>query len=148
MKKVKWTTIKVPIEFRNKVRELSRKTEKPYWKVLLNAISLYESQLKKPKLKEELPLLDKVSWYITKLVSSMGIFKVDPSKENYERFLRTIEQVEKRLEIDLSLLKRVARDYYQNDLEDLRVELNMATKSAILNIIYQKLVEGGESNGE
>ncbi|MCD6359455.1 MAG: hypothetical protein J7M38_01240, partial [Armatimonadetes bacterium] len=123
MNKTKWTTVKVPVEIRNKIKTLSQKTGKAYWKTLLNALSLYESQLKKPKLKEELPTIDKVSWYIVKLSSSMGIFKANPSQQNYERFLRTIEQVEKRLEIDLSLLKRVARDYYQNDLEDLRVEL-------------------------
>jgi hypothetical protein len=58
-------TIFVPVELKAKIKQLSERTGKPQWKeVILEALALYEFTIRRPKTKEELPTIDKVTWYI------------------------------------------------------------------------------------
>ena len=81
--KVKWTTIKVPKEIRDKIREISESEGRAYWRVLTEAISFYVTQKKKPRVKEDLPALDKCSWYIAKVSMSVGALKENPNESNF-----------------------------------------------------------------
>jgi hypothetical protein len=146
----KETTIYVPQEFKSKVKELSERSGKPQWKVLLEAITLYEATLRRPKMKEELPIVDKVVWYIQKLSMSIGALKENPSEENLARTLNTIRQVKERLLVDTGLLERAVVDYVKlvssapqdpvekhRVLDEARMEINMALKSVLLEIVYK-----------
>jgi hypothetical protein len=150
----KETTIYAPPELKSKVKALSERTGKPQWKILLEALALYESQLRKPRIKEELPIVDKVVWYMQKLSMSIGALKENPSEENLARTLNTIRQVKERLLVDTSLLERAVIDYVKlvssapqdpvekhRVLDEARMEINMALKSVLLEIVYTHILK-------
>jgi len=139
----RWTTVKVPTELREFIRRLALKENKVEWQVIMNALSFYYMQKQKPRVKEDGSLIDKISWYITKIGTSVGSFKENPSEENLEKLKRTAQQIQERLGVDTSLLVRVAESYMRYHDEDSRMELNAALKMLILDIIYKKLVEEG-----
>jgi len=152
--KVKGTTIWVPMEFKSKVIELSKRYKKPQWKLLLEALSLYEAQLRKPKVKEDLPIVDKVVWYMQKLGMSIGILKANPTDENMQKTLNTITQVRDRLGIDTGVLERAVNDYVtinkktfkngsvkHDQIDEATMELNMALKSVLMEIMYKHILK-------
>jgi hypothetical protein len=138
----KGATIWVPLEFKQRVKALAQRLGKAEWRVLLDALSLYETSLRKPKVKEELPIVDKVLWYVEKLCMSVGEFKASPTEENLQRTLKTISQVRERLNVDTSLLERALTDYTRMLKEregevEARMEVNMALKSVLVEITYK-----------
>jgi MoxR-like ATPase len=157
----KWTTIYAPQEFKDRVKALSEKTGKAQWKVLLDALALYETQVRKPRTKGDLPAVDKVIWYVEKLAMSVGALKERPNEEALNRTLKTIQQVRGRLGVNTALLEKAVKDYVslanasaKNDeeshaaLDEATMELNMALKSALVDIIFKHLLkEEGPSEG-
>jgi hypothetical protein len=151
----KGTTIWVPIEFKEKVKALAEKQGKAEWKVLLDAVALYETSLRKPRAKEELPIVDKVIWYIQKLCMSVGELKANPTDENLNRTLKTIQQIKERLQVDTSLLERAVNDYHRllkgggrgrEDEVEARMEVNMALKSVLIEIVYKWILKEESAN--
>jgi hypothetical protein len=155
----KETTIYVPQEFKQKIKQLSERTGKAQWRILLDAITLYESTLRRPKTKEELPIVDKIVWYMQKLSMSIGALKENPSEENLARTLNTIRQVKERLLVDTGLLERAVLDYVKlvkntakdpiekHRLEDeAKMEINMALKSTLLEIVYTHILKEEEAS--
>jgi hypothetical protein len=150
----KGTTIYVPKELRDRIRELSNKYGKPQWKVLLDALSLYETSIRKARTKEELPVVDKVIWYIEKLCMSIGALKENPSDTNIQKTLKTLKQIKERLDVDIRLLERAVNDYVsltkklssnaveQHELlDEATMELNMALKSVLIEIVYKYVLK-------
>jgi hypothetical protein len=150
----KETTIYAPPELKSKVKQLSERTGKPQWKVLMEALALYESILRKPRIKEELPTVDKVVWYMQKISMSIGALKENPSEANLEKTMKTIQQVKERLGVDTALLERAVIDYVklvseapQDPIERHRItdeatmEVNMALKSVLLEIVYKWILK-------
>jgi len=137
--KKRWTTISVPTELREMIKNLALRENKSEWQIVMDSVSFYYAQKQKPRIKEEASILDKVSWYITKLATSVGALKENPSEQNLERLKKTAEQVQERLGVDTSLLVRVAEAYMRYRDEDSRMELNAALKMVILEIILNKL---------
>jgi len=148
----KETTIYVPVEFKRKIKELSERTGKAQWRLLLDALALYESTLRKPKMKEELPTVDKVVWYMQKLAMSIGALKENPSEENLNKTMKTIQQIKERLQVDTGLLERAVIDYVRlalsapqdpvsrhRFLDEATMEVNMALKSVLLEIVYRHI---------
>jgi hypothetical protein len=144
------TTVWVPPEFKEKVKQLAQKQGKAEWKVLLDAIALYETSLRKPKTKEELPVVDKVVWYIQKLSMSVGEFKANPTEENLQRTLKTVQQVKERLGVDTAILERALADYVRllkgnrrerDDEVEARMEVNMALKSVLIEIVFKYILK-------
>jgi len=135
----RWTTVRIPTELRDYIRNLAMRENKTEWQIIMDSVSFYYAQKQKPRVKEEASILDKVSWYITKLATSVGAFKENPSEENLLRLKKTAEQVKERLGVDTSLLVRVAEAFMNYRDEDSRMELNAALKMVILEIILNKL---------
>lgn len=140
-KKKKWTTIKIPSELRDQINDLATMLDKPAWKVVLDAISFFDEQIHNPRLKETLPMVDKVSWYITKIATSVAEFKVNSTDENFDKLKKTAEQIKERLGIDTSLLVRACEAYKKEPNADNRMELNAALKMLIFEMIMEKLIE-------
>jgi hypothetical protein len=143
-------TIWVPIEFKEKVKALAQRQGKAEWKVLLDAVALYETSLRKPRTKEELPVVDKVVWYVQKLAMSIGELKANPAEENLQRTLKTIQQIKERLGVDTSILERAVNDYYKllrgnkkerEDEVEARMEVNMALKSVLIEIVFRWILK-------
>ena len=148
--KGKGATIWVPMEFKEKVKALAEKQGKAEWKVLLDAIALYETSLRKPRTKEELPVVDKVVWYIQKLSMSIGELKASPTEENLNRTLKTVQQIKERLGVDTALLERALTDYVRllkgnrkerEDEVEARMEVNMALKSVLIEIMFRWILK-------
>jgi hypothetical protein len=148
--KGKGGTIWVPIEFKEKVKALAQRQGKAEWKVLLDAVALYETSLRRPRVKEELPVVDKIIWYIQKLSMSIGELKANPTDENLNRTLKTVQQVRERLGVDTSILERAVSDYYKllkgnkrerDDEVEARMEVNMALKSVLIEIVFRWILK-------
>jgi hypothetical protein len=158
-KRTKGTTIYVPAELKEKIKALSEKTGKVQWKVLLDALALYETTVRQPRAKEELPVIDKAVWYIQKLSMSIGALKENPSDENFSKTLKTIVQVRDRIGIDTSLLERAVVDYTRlvrnppespvekhRVIDEATMELNMALKSVLMEIVYRNIFKEEQAN--
>lgn len=152
--KGKGATIWVPNEFKARVKALSKKYGKAEWKILLDALALYETSIRKPKLKEELPVIDKVIWYVEKLSMSVGELKANPTNDNLQKTLKTVQQVKERLNIDTSILEKSLIDYIKlvggnnknnnknrEDEVEAKMEVNMALKSVLIEIIYRWILK-------
>jgi hypothetical protein len=146
----KGATIWVPGEFKERVKHLAQKQGKAEWKVLLDALAFYETSLRKPRVKEELPVVDKIIWYIQKLSMSIGELKVNPTDENLQKTLKTVQQVRERLGVDTSLLERALTDYVRllkgnkkerEDEVEARMEVNMALKSVLIEIVFKWILK-------
>jgi hypothetical protein len=152
--KSKHSSIYAPPEFKEKIKYLSEKTGKPQWKILLEALALYETSLRKPRAKEELPIVDKVVWYIEKLCMSVGALKENPSDANLQKTMKTVSQIRERLGVNTSLLEKAVQDYVSvvkrlpEDpaekhvaLDEFTIELNMALKSVLIEIVYRYILK-------
>jgi hypothetical protein len=155
----KETTIYVPVEFKQKIKELSERTGKAQWRLLLDALTLYESTLRKPRVKEELPVVDKVVWYMQKLAMSIGSLKENPSEDNLNKTVKTIQQVRDRLGVDTGILERAVTDYVRlagsapqdpvsrhRFMDEATMEVNMALKSVLLEIVYTHILKEEEAS--
>jgi predicted DNA-binding protein len=143
--------IYVPPEFKVRLDLLSRRYGKTKWKILLDALSLYETSLRKPKAKQELPNLEKGIWYVMKLCMSVGAFKTKPDDASLQQTMKTVTQIKERLKIDTSLLEKVLQDYLAyakaNKLSgDVFMELNETLKLVVTDIVYNYMLkeEGNE----
>lgn len=141
----RWTTIKVPQELRDKVKSIAEKLGKPQWQVILEAISFYDEFLRKPKVRQSVSNLEKAAWYITKLATSFGAFKENPSKENFEYLRERVQELKDRLGVDAEMLLRLA-EYYM-DVKDgekrkkLRIDMNAVFKQIVKDIILSQLFD-------
>jgi hypothetical protein len=153
----RWTTVRVPAELRDRLRYLSDRYGKPQWKVLLEALALYETSLRTPRSKEELPVVDKVIWYMQKLAMSVGVLKENPSDANLQKTQRTVQQIRERLGVDTGLLERAIRDYVaaarteygdpwdrHSTMDEVTMELNMALKSVLIEVVYRHVLKEEE----
>jgi predicted DNA-binding protein len=144
--------IYVPNEFKVRLDVLSRRYGRSKWKILLDALSLYETSLRKPKAKQELPNLEKGIWYVMKLCMSVGAFKAKPDDASLQQTMKTVIQIKERLKIDTSLLEKVLQDYLAyakaNKLSgDVFMELNETLKLTVTDIVYNYMLkeEGNEN---
>jgi hypothetical protein len=154
-RKAKGSSIWVPTEFKSRLVSLSKRYSIPQWKILLQALSLYETQIRKARTKEELPKVEKVIWYIQKLCMSIGSLKALPSQENVERTKATINQIKERLQVDTGILERAVNDFVSiaklnnkehEKIDEATMELNMALKSVLIEIVYKHILkEEGEN---
>jgi hypothetical protein len=103
----RWKHIKVPAYFKEKLKQLSEREKRAIWQILYDAFSYYESQKRRPKIKEELPMLDKVSWYIAKVSMATCWYLATLSDTNYELTVKTISEAGARLGVDMSELLNV-----------------------------------------
>jgi len=120
----------VPENVYREIAKVARMRGTAMWKVLVEMVSVYRASRRDTKKR---PPTDKVAWYITKMVMSAGEFRGNPSEENRKRLMKTIEQVESRLNVDLSELKSAVRTY--DGTSKSRKTLNDVIKLAILKIM-------------
>jgi predicted transcriptional regulator len=153
-RKNKGTTIYVPYELKERIDSLAKRYNKDRWKIVLEALSLYETSIRKARVKEELPVVDKVIWYMEKLSMSIGILKAVPTKENLQKTMKTIQQIKERLQVNTAMLERAIEDYVNahsvqiddparrhDVMDEVTMELNMALKSVLIEIVYRWILK-------
>ncbi|RLC76725.1 MAG: hypothetical protein DRJ03_28095 [Chloroflexi bacterium] len=132
----KWTTIRIPVELKDKIEELSRKRNQAYWKIIQEAIAWYQSNVLETRNRELIPDIDKVSWYIIKLSYSVSKFKDKPDQENYQWLEKTILQIKERLGVNIDYLLKSARSYQLEQTKENLIELWMSWKMAVIDMFY------------
>jgi hypothetical protein len=139
--KTKYHTIRVNDMIFNYLSKLEKKTGLNKQQILLNAISLYRASLtSKNRFVKSQDRLDKAVWYIIKLNYAVFSFREKP-KENYQNLIEIIEQIENRLNVDLSLLKKASLEYLnaKEVTNELKIEITNALKLAIIDILESVL---------
>jgi hypothetical protein len=146
--KSKFHTIRVNDYIYNYLLKLEKKTGLSKQQILLNAISMYRAYLtSKQRFIKEQDKLDKAIWYMIKLSYAVYSFREKP-KENYANLIEIISQVEQRLNIDLSLLKKVALEYLNASqiTNELKIEITNALKLSLIDILENVLSGEGDKH--
>ena len=146
--RTKFHTIKVNDYIYNYLKKLEKKTSLSKQTILLNALSLYRASLtNKQRFMKTQDRLDKAVWYCIKLSYAVFSFREKP-KENYQNLVEIINQVEQRLSLDLSILKKVALDYLnaKEITNDHKINITNALKLSLIDIIEQVLSSQSDNN--
>jgi hypothetical protein len=141
--KTKFHSIKVNDYIFNYLKKLEKKTGLSKQTILLNALSLYRASLtNKARFSREQNKLDKAVWYMLKLSYAVYSFRENP-KQNYSNLIEIIQQIENRLSIDLSLLRKTALEYLnaKEITNDHKINITNALKLSMIDIIEQVLLD-------
>jgi hypothetical protein len=139
--KTKFHTIRVNDYIYNYLLKLEKKTGLSKQTILMNALSMYRAFLtSKQRFVKSHDRLDKAIWYMLKLSYAVFSFREKP-KENYQNLIEIINQVEQRLNLDLSLLKKVALEYLNASTvtNDHKINITNALKLSLIDIIESVL---------
>jgi len=137
----KTTTIWVPIEVRDKVKYIAETMHLPMWRIIYEAVIHYrEAYLS--HFQVNISELDKISWYCYKLSASVGELRGNPTKENLDMLMVTLEQIRDRLGIDTTLLEANAKRYLVNPDRNNRIALNGSAKEVIAHILEKYGISG------
>jgi hypothetical protein len=139
--KTKFHTVRVNDYIYNYLHKLEKKTGLSKQQILMNAISLYRAFLaSKQRFIKTQDKLDKAVWYIIKLNYAVFEFRQNP-KEKFQNVMEIIQQIEQRLNIDLSLLKKTALDYLNASTitNEHKIQITNALKLSLIDIIEQVL---------
>jgi len=134
-KKIIWTTIKIPKDILPLIKTLAQKEKRAYWIILTEAINQYKMSKKFPQGSKEIIPEDKKAWYITKLGTSIGALKENPTEQNLAKTLKTLNQIETRLDVNVEPLRRVCIEYVKRKDTELRIQLNGVLKQTIIEIM-------------
>jgi hypothetical protein len=135
--RTKFHTIRVNDYIYNYLLKLEKKTGLSKQQILLNSISMYRAFLaSKTRFQLTHDKLDKAIWYIIKLNYAVFEFRNNP-KDKFQNVMEIIQQVENRLSIDLSLLKKTVMNYLnaKEITNELKIEITNALKLALIDIL-------------
>jgi hypothetical protein len=141
--KTKFYSIKVNEQIYNYLKKLEKKTSLSKQTILLNALSLYRASLtNKARFSREQDKMDKAVWYMLKLSYAVFSFRENP-KQNYSNLIEIINQVEQRLNLDLSILKKSALEYLNASqiTNELKIEITNALKLSLIDILETVLTQ-------
>ena len=144
--RTKFHTIKVNDYIFNYLKKLEKKTNLSKQTILMNALSLYRASLtNKQRFIKTHDKLDKAVWYCIKLSYAVFSFREKP-KENYRNLIEIIQQIEQRLNLDLSILKKSALEYLNASqiTNELKIEITNALKLSLIDIIESVLSSQGD----
>jgi len=124
-------TIKISEDVFRKL--LSLKRSEDTWNTLLDRLS----SIRFPSNED----IDRVSWYITKMVISIQSLKClgdrDSREKQLERTLNILKQISERLDIDTSLLQDVVKQYFEDPSKENMIIVNETTKEIVKSIIMK-----------
>jgi len=146
--RTKFHTIRVNDYIYNYLSKLKKKTGLNKQQILLNALSMYRASLtSKDRFSRSQDKLDKAVWYMLKLSYAVFSFREKP-KENYANLIEIIEQIEQRLSIDLSLLKKVSLEYLnaREVTNNHKISVTNALKLSLIDILENVLTSSGDNH--
>ncbi len=151
-KQSKWTVVSIPVETKDLLERIKNRSgeEKALWKIITESLSFYDNLYKKPKSKMDLDMAEKISWYITKLSLSYGMFATNPTEENTAQFTTRLQEIEMRLQIDTGNIQKLLGQYKKLNNEEerkkARIELNQAYKLLIKEMMMKTCDIGQDDN--
>jgi len=158
-KKRVWKTIKLPQEIYELLIAMKTEKGKAFWKIIAEAITESEEEATAKiaeKIADKVKELDKALWYCFKLVNGMAMYKQTVSlaeayntygsefgdvltkeyvKGQKEKFIKTIDQIERRLNVDLTKILDAVDELEENPKGKVVAKLNDEVKKAMLKII-------------
>jgi hypothetical protein len=146
--RTKFHTIKVNDYIFNYLKKLEKKTSLSKQTILMNALSLYRASLtNKQRFVKQQDLLDKAVWYIIKLNYAVFAFRENP-KQNYQNLVEIIQQIEQRLNLELSLLKKTALEYLnaKEITNEHKISITNALKLSLIDIIETVLTSQSDNH--
>jgi hypothetical protein len=139
--RTKFHTIKVNDKIYWYISKLEKKTGLSKQTILMNALSLYRASLtNKARFSKEQDKLDKAIWYCIKLSYAVFEFRQSP-KEKFQNLIEIIQQIENRLSIDLSLLRKTALEYLNASTvtNEHKIIITNALKLSLIDILENVL---------
>ncbi len=145
--KPRYKSIKVREEVYNAIKNYAGRHGMTISSAVLQAVMFLTETERKPRVKENLPLADKVSWYITKTIMSAGAFKAVPSDDNYQRLVKNLEDLHERFNIDTSLQLDIVNKLRgkQQWIVDEKMDFNAVFKVLVLQLLWY--LEGSQDAG-
>ena len=146
--KTKFHTIRVNEQIYNYLKKLEKKTNLSKQTILLNALSMYRASLtSKQRFIKTQDKLDKAVWYCIKLSYAVYSFREKP-KENYANLIEIVNQIESRLNVDLSLLRKTALEYLnaKEITNDHKINITNALKLSLIDILENILSGEGDNH--
>jgi hypothetical protein len=146
--KTKFYSIKVNEQIYNYLKKLEKKTNLSKQTILLNALSMYRAFLtSKQRFVKSQDRLDKCVWYMIKLSYAVFEFRQNP-KEKFQNLIEIINQVEQRLNLDLSLLKKTALEYLNASTvtNEYKISITNALKLSLIDIIETVLTSQSDNH--
>jgi len=157
----KRSSISLSREIYEKLDSLSKRTRKSKQNIILEALSLYETQIRRPRIKEDFPITDKIIWYMMKLSMSIGALKENPTETNLNKTMKTISQIRDRLKVNTSVLEKAVQDFYisiktlpddpslrHDVIDEVTMEINMALKSVLIEIFFNYIYKEAPESEE
>ena len=138
VKNIQFSTVKIPITLKNAIKMIGSRLKLPIWKVILISVAYYRAaELHHFRIKEKEGKFDfgKIAWYVYKVGSSIGSFRENPSKKNYELLSKTLSQLEDRLNIDTAVLRQAMDVYLKKPNTKNRIILNDGGKYVISQLL-------------
>ena len=146
----KWGTIAVPQEAKDLIERIKSRSgeNKASWKIVVEALSYYDTIRSKPKVAMSMDMIEKVSWYITKLSLAYGSFATNPTEETTAQLISRLQELEMKTHIDTGVLQRLVAQYTrlkeESERKRARIEMNQAFKLVVKELMMKAV--GGEEN--
>jgi hypothetical protein len=142
-----WATIRIPTQLMNTIKKYANRAKMEEWRFVQQAVSSYVFMFTNPqRFTKERTKLEKATWYLIKLISTIEAFKSNPQQE-LQQLLGIMQQIEENLNIDLSLLRKAVMDYWSNfkgerkNMQQYTATINASLKIATIEILENTLTQ-------
>jgi predicted metal-dependent peptidase len=142
-----WATIRIPTQLMNIIKKYAAKAKMEEWRFVQQAISSYVFFYTNPqRFSRERTKLEKATWYIIKLISTVEAFKSNPQSE-FQQLMGIMQQIENNLNTDLSLLRKAVMDYWSSfkgnrkEMQQHTTTINSALKIIVMEILETALTQ-------
>ena len=142
-----WVSLRIPSQLMSTIRKYANRAKMEEWRFVAQAVSSYVFFYTNPtRFQRERTKLEKAAWYLIKLISTVEAFKSNPQQE-FQQLLGIIQQIENNLNLDLSLLRKAAMDYWANwngdrkQMNQYTATINSSLKIAALEILETVLTQ-------
>jgi hypothetical protein len=88
--------------------------------------------------------LDRVAWYITKLLLAYGAYRENPTAEKYAQLLNVLRQLRERLNVDVSAAEAAVAALHAKQSTDAVIAATTSIKELVKGIIARILVPGAQ----
>ena len=130
-----WKTITLPEPLYEQLRTIAQQRDIAPWQLVSEMLSFYQTNIKKGGRLENADQLDKIAYYILKLMYSVDVLKIEPSEENLAWLSKTVNQLRERLGVNCEEVLQPAKKYLQTKDRRTKGTLNMCVKECVKKLI-------------
>lgn len=128
-----WTTLHVPKEVLDEIKQIREKENEATWKIIIKALRFYDANKKKEEPDET--WIDEVSYFIMKLSLLLSRFLDNSNSNNFNLILSRLEEIKRILNVDVSNLENLVSEYKKNHDDKTKIKILDAYKDLIKRMI-------------